>query len=64
MNRRHVLIGGGSLAVWEAARCKGPSCKRGTAALVGAGAGAYGGLIASAIDRVRSKQPVGRGHKI
>jgi len=59
-----TMIGAGSLGAWEAIACGGHSCHVGTAALVGAGAGAYGGVIASAIQRARRHEPVGRGRKI
>jgi hypothetical protein len=59
-----TLIGAGTGLIWQGALCSGPSCKPGTAALVGAGAGAYGGLIASAIHKARLKQPVGRKTKL
>jgi hypothetical protein len=35
----------------------------GVAGLVGAGSGAYGGLIVSAIQKAKRKQPVGKGMK-
>jgi hypothetical protein len=59
-----TAIGASGALVWQAASCKGSSCKPGTAALVGAGAGAYGGLIASAIGKAAKKEPVSRGTKI
>jgi hypothetical protein len=42
-----TMIGAGSVGGWEPINCGGQSCHVGTAALVGAGAGAYGGVIAS-----------------
>ena len=59
-----TVIGASTGLVWQSAACSGSSCKPGVAALVGAGAGAYGGLIASAIGKAAKKQPVSRGTKI
>jgi hypothetical protein len=59
-----TLIGAAGGAVWQASACGGISCNVGTAGLVGAGVGAYGGLVASAIQKARAKQPVSRGMKI
>jgi hypothetical protein len=59
-----TLIGAGGGMLWEAAACRGPSCKVGVAGLLGAGAGAYSGLVVSAIHTARLKQPVGTKTKI
>jgi hypothetical protein len=59
-----TLIGAGSGMLWQAASCRGPSCKVGVAGLVGAGAGAYTGLVVSAIHEAKQKQPVGKKTKI
>ena len=58
------LIGAGGAMLWQGASCRGPSCKVGVAGLVGAGAGAYTGLVVSAIQKAKQKQPVGRKTKI
>jgi hypothetical protein len=59
-----TLIGAAGGAVWQASRCGGVSCNIGTAGLVGAGVGAYSGLIVSAVQKARAKEPVSRGAKI
>jgi hypothetical protein len=59
-----TLIGAGGGIAWQASACRGPSCKVGFAGLVGAGTGAYAGLIASAVHNAKLKRPVGRGTKI
>jgi hypothetical protein len=59
-----TAIGAGTGAAWQAAACKGSSCKVGTAGLFGAGVGAYTGLAISAIQKAKRKEPVGRGTKI
>jgi hypothetical protein len=59
-----TAIGAGTGVVWQTAGCRGASCKPGTAALVGAGVGAYTGLVISAIQKAHQKEPVGRGTKI
>jgi len=59
-----ALIGAGGGFAWQASACHGPSCKLCVATAVGAGVGAYGGLVVSAIRKARSKQPVGKGTKI
>jgi hypothetical protein len=59
-----TLIGAGGMMLWEGVSCRGRSCKAGTAALVGAGGGAYTGLIVGAIQKARRNEPVGRGTKI
>jgi len=59
-----TLIGAGVGSVWQASACRGSSCNVGIAGLVGAGSGAYGGLVVSAIQKARRQQPVDRGTKI
>jgi hypothetical protein len=59
-----TLIGAAGGAVWQASACGSISCNVGTAGLVGAGVGAYSGLVASAIQKARAKQPVSRSLKI
>ena len=59
-----ALIGAGVGSVWQAGTCRGSSCNVGIAGLVGAGSGAYGGLIVSAIQKARRQQPVDRRTKI
>jgi hypothetical protein len=58
-----TAIGAGGAILWQAGTCRGSSCNVGIAGLVGAGSGAYGGLIVSAIQKAKRKQPVGRGTK-
>jgi hypothetical protein len=68
VGRHPVLLGAGigaaGAAVWQASACKGSSCNVGTAALVGAGAGAYTGLVVSAWQSARAGRPVSRRAKI
>jgi len=59
-----TVIGAAGAAVWQASACGGSSCNTGAAALVGAGAGAYGGLVASAVQTARAGRPVSRGVKM
>ena len=59
-----TVIGAGGAAVWQASACGGSSCNTGAAALVGAGAGAYAGLVVSAVQRARAGRPVSRGVKM
>ena len=58
-----TAIGAAGAAVWQASACGGSSCNTGTAALVGAGVGAYTGLVVSAVQSARAGRPVGRGVK-
>ena len=59
-----ALIGAGVGSVWQAGACRGSSCNVGIAGFVGAGSGAYGGLVVSAIQKARAQQPVERRTKI
>jgi hypothetical protein len=59
-----TMIGTGGTLAWQGVACRGRSCNFGRAALFGAGVGAYGGLIGSAIQKARAKEPVGLGTKI
>jgi hypothetical protein len=59
-----TAIGAAGAAAWQAGQCGGSSCNTGTAALVGAGVGAYTGLVVSAVRKARAGQPVGRGVRI
>jgi hypothetical protein len=59
-----TAIGAASAAVWQASACGGSSCNTGTAALVGAGIGAYSGLVVSAVRSARAGQPVSRRVRI
>jgi hypothetical protein len=59
-----TLIGAGVGSVWQAGTCRGSSCNVGIAGLVGAGSGAYAGLIVSATQKARRQQPVDRRTKI
>jgi hypothetical protein len=66
--RHPVLLGAGigaaGAAAWQASACKGSSCNTGTAALIGAGVGAYTGLVVSAVQSARAGRPVRRRTKI
>lgn len=59
-----TLIGAGVGSAWQAGTCRGSSCNVGIAGLVGAGSGAYAGLIVSAIQKARRQQPVDRRTKV
>ena len=59
-----AAIGAGSVAAWHASECRGSACNTGIAALVGAGAGAYTGLIVSAAQSARAGRPVSRRVKL
>lgn len=59
-----AAVGAAGAAVWQASVCKGSSCNTGTAALVGAGVGAYTGLVVSAVQSARAGRPVPRRTKI
>ena len=59
-----TAIGAAGAAVWQASACGGSSCNTGTAALVGAGVGAYTGLVVSAVKSARAGRPVSRRVKV
>jgi len=59
-----TAIGAAGAAVWQASACEGSSCNTGTAALVGAGVGAYTGLVVSAVQSARAGRPVSRRVKM
>jgi hypothetical protein len=59
-----TAIGAAGAAVWQASACGGSSCNTGTAALVGAGVGAYTGLVVSAVQSARAGRPVSRRVKV
>jgi hypothetical protein len=66
--RYPVLLGAGigaaGAAAWQATACRGSACNTGTAALVGAGVGAYTGLVVSAVQSALAGRPVSRRVKI
>lgn len=59
-----TLIGAGGGAVLSRVDAIGGANHDPAVILVGAGAGAWGGLVASAIQKSRAKKPVSRGTKI
>ena len=57
-------IGAAAAAVWQTSACRRSACNTGAAALVGAGVGAYTGLVVSAVQHARAGRPVSRRVKI
>ena len=59
-----TVVGASGTALWHAAECRGAGCNSAPAALIGAGFGAYTGLVVSTLQRARAGRPVGRARKI
>ena len=59
-----TLIGAGTGAALSSVDAIGGANHDPAVILIGAGAGAWGGLVASAVQKSRAKQRVGRGTKI